>query len=255
MQRTRWTWLTLLAGLGATACGGSGGGGGPAAYDLTGYWQLFLTPTGGSTEVGPMAVYLAQTGSTFGGVDVSGSMSGATFSITASGGDFMISLVGSAANADEASGAVTFSGAVSGNGTFRLARYQPAGTMDASGSLDGNTVAATSANATGVRSYSDAALTTLTSVSVVLADANIDLEIQLEPSGLAVGALTVPTTIGVSILLRVDGAVVDATVSSGTVTVTRYDANGIAGSYSLTTSVGTITGSFDVSFDIEEYDP
>jgi hypothetical protein len=247
--------LAVLAFAGATACGGGGGGGAPATYDLTGYWQLFLTPTGSSTEVGPMPVYLTQTGSQFGGVDVSGTMNGASFSISASGGDFTVSLAGTATSGDEATGTVIFSGAVTGNGTFRLERYQPAGTMDASGSLDGNTIASTSSNASGVRCYSDAGLTSLTSVYVVLADANIDLQITFDASGLAVGALSVPGTIGVEILLRIDGAVVSATVSSGTVTVTQYDANGIAGSYSLTTSVGTITGSFDVAFDIEEYDP
>jgi hypothetical protein len=252
------TWrraLAVLAFAGATACSGGGGGAAPAAFDFTGYWQLFLTPSGSANEVGPLPAYFTQTGSTFGGVDVSGTMSASSFTITASGGDFTITLAGTATSADEGAGNATFSGAVTGSGTFRLQRYHPAGTMDASGSLDGHGISSTSTTATGMRKYSDVAHTTLTSVTVVLTDANVDLEIQLDASGLAVGALAVPGTINASIVFRIDGAVVEATPSSGTVTVTRYDGAGIAGSYSLVTSLGTITGSFDVSFDIASYEP
>ena len=252
---TQWIRMLGLSPLLAACGGGGGGGSSPPAYDLTGYWQLYLTPTGTTTEIGPLAVYFSQNGATFDGVDVTGSMNGSSFSLQADGGTFLVALTGTASNADNASGGVTFSGAVTGSGTFQLTRFDPAGTMTANGSLDGTTIAASSTTAIGIRTYADAGLSTLTEVTVALVDNDIDLELTFAPGALAVATLAVPSPLAVDVLLRVDDQIVDAAASGGSVDITRYDGTGIAGTYTVVTSVGTITGAFDVTFDIAEYAP
>src|SRR5690606_29992073 len=119
--------------------------------------------------------------------------------------------------------------------------YAPAGTVTVDGTLDGIPISASSATAPGGRNYADAALATLTSVLVALVDENVDVQLELAAGGLAVGALAVPGDVAVEVLYRDDDAVVSATATGGTVTVTRYDGTGIAGTYSLTTAAGTIT--------------
>lgn len=250
---TRWVLVAASATL--AACGGGGGGSTAPAYDLSGHWLLSLTPAGSTTPVGPLAVCLAQTGAAFDGVDVTGSMSGGSFTLQADGGAFQLTLSGTAASADAASGTATFSGAIQGSGTFQLTRFDPAGTMDATGSLDGHPITATSGTAVGIRTYSDAALTALTEVTVAIVAEDIDLELTFDPAALAVGTLAVPSPLAVEVLLRSDGVILSATASGGSVDVTRYDGSGIAGTYSVVTSVGTITGAFDVAFDIGEYAP
>lgn len=245
--------LALTALLALCACGGSGGGS-PPAFDLTGYWQLFLTPSG-AAEVGPLPFHLTQTGATFDGVDLSGSMSGTSLTLTADGGTFTISLAGTASSANAAQGNVTLAGSVSGSGTFRLERYQPTGTANVSGTLGGIALNLSSTTATGIRKYSNVGLSTMTAVTVALIDRDFDIQIDLSPTGLTVGTLTLPTNITAEVLCRNDTAIVSATVTSGTVTITSYSTSGIAGSYSLTTAEGTITGAFDVTFDLESYDP
>lgn len=255
MQYTdRWFWALGASAL-LAACGGGGGGSAQPAYDLTGYWQLFLTPTGTTSEIGPLPVYFSQNGAAFDGVAITGSMSGNSFSLQADGGAFVLALTGTASNADNASGGVTFSGAITGSGTFQLTRFDPSGTMSANGSLDGTAIASSSTAAIGVRTYADAALTTLTEVTVALVDNDLDFELTFPPGSLAVATLAVPSPLAVDVLLRVDGHIVDATASGGSVDITRYDGSGIAGTYTVVTSVGTITGAFDVAFDIAEYSP
>ncbi|HEX5050390.1 MAG TPA: hypothetical protein VFZ65_01330 [Planctomycetota bacterium] len=246
--------LSATVGCFLAACGGGGGGTAAPAYDLTGYWQLFLTPAG-APEVGPLPVYLGQTGSAIDGVALTGSMSGASFSVQADAGAFTIGLAGTASSADSAAGTVTLAGAIVGTGTFHLERYQPMGTMSVSGTLDGTTLDLMSSNATCMRSFSDTGLTTLRAVTVILGTAAFDIQIELAPAGLAIGTLSVPGTVTAQVLCRSDTAIVSEDVTSGTLTITRYNINGIMGSYSLTTAVGTITGSFDVMADLASYDP
>ncbi len=158
-------------------------------------------------------------------------------------------------HADAASGTATFTGAINGSGAFDLARFAPAGSFDAVGTLDGVAIDENAIHAIGIRTYSDAALTALTEVTVACTDADIDLELTFDPTHLAVGTLTVPGQLGVDVLLRVDGQILSTTASSGSVTITADDSTGIAGTFTLTTAAGSISGSFDVAFDIDEYSP
>ena len=77
--------ITSLRALGATAlltlCGCGGGTDLlPPTIDLTGYWMFYMTPTGGE-EIGPSAVFLTQTGAMLDGADITGTVSGNSFSI------------------------------------------------------------------------------------------------------------------------------------------------------------------------------
>jgi len=246
--------IHVLLVLGLAACGGGGNDAAPPTENLTGFWQLFLTPTGSSTETGPTAVYLAQSGATITGAGVIGTMSGASFSMTANSGAFVAAFNGTA-TANAATGTVTLTGIINATGTFPLARFTPAGTFDVSGTIDGATVNLSSTAAYGSLDYGDVALTQLDEVEIGVADANAQLEIAFSPTGLVVGALNVPADITAVVLYRT-GATVTESTSSGTVTITQYDANGIAGSFTLNIDAGgTISGTFDVSFDIQSYDP
>lgn len=255
MHRIPLRTVVVLLVLAAASCGGGGGGGTTTpAFDLTGYWQLFATPTG-APEVGPIASYFMLTGNTLDGVALTGTASGSSVAFQADGGAFQLTATGTATSANSVNGALTLSGGLSGNGTFRLERFVPTGMLSASGTLDGNAVALTSTTAIGARNFSDQALTNQTAVALIATDAVTDFEIELSPMGLVVGTLSVPGDITADVLLRTDTAIVDATVSSGTVVVSSYDMNGIAGMYTLTTSVGTVTGMFMVDFDFDRYDP
>jgi hypothetical protein len=73
------------------------------------------------------------------------------------------------------------------------------------------------------------------------------VEVNFDASGMAVGSLGVPIDVAAIVLYRSDTATIEDSAASGTVTVTRYDGSGFAGTFSLTLSGGeSITESFDV---------
>lgn len=245
--------LPLLL-VGAAACGGGSASVTPPSYDLTGYWQLFVTPTG-LPENGPLPVYLTLTGSAIDGVGLSGSVSGTGVGLHVDGGAFTLDLTGTATSADSMNGSLTIAGAITGTGTFRLERFAPTGMMTASGTLDGRTVSVSLGTGIASRNYSDQALSNLSAIALVATDANDEFEIELSPAGLAVGTRNIPGDTTATLLWRTDAGIVSSDPDSGTVTILSYDDNGISGSYSLTTAVGTVTGMFDCDFDYDRYDP
>jgi hypothetical protein len=245
------TFLPVLLGLAACS-----GGGGPAAptVDLSGYWRFYMTPTG-SPEIGPSPVFLSQTGAALDGAAISGTVSGNGFTVTSSPGPFVLSLSGSA-SPTLATGNLAISGGINANGTFRMVKFVPTGTMSATGTVAGQSVTMTGATAIGSRDYSDASLTILEEVEIALAYGNEHLEIDFSPGGLAIGALAVPGTVTVAVVYRNDVSEVEVDATAGTLTVTKYDGTGFAGSFTLTLpGGGSLTGSFDVSWDIASFEP
>jgi hypothetical protein len=247
------SWLLVLAGL-----VGCSGGGGPAAptIDVTGYWQLFLTPDGSPDESGPSPLYLSQSGATVDGAAVTGTVSGNHFSISSVvSGLFTVRCDGTLIG-NTATGTLEVSGAITATGTFRMVRFTPAGTMTATGTLSGVAVSMNTSAAIGSRSYSDVGLTVLEHVAITAAYGSQQLDIDISAAGLAAGTLAVPGTITASVSYRDDSNVLDLDADGGTVTVTTYDNNGFTGSFSLTLpGGGTLTGTFDVVWDIEAYEP
>lgn len=246
----------VLGALALAACGGGGGGSAPPSEDMTGYWLVYLAPSGAPDEVGPTPIYLSQTDAAIVGAGTVGSMSGNAFSLVANGGTFNVRFDGTA-TATTASGSVTFTGAISGSGSFRLERFTPTGSVTVNGTIGTEAVDITTTTGIGSRDYTDVMLTNLEEVEVCAADATQQFEINFSPpSALAGTSLSVPSAISANVVFRRGAAIVDTDASAGTLTVTSYGPNGFAGSFSLTLAAGgTITGSFDVSFDIACYDP
>jgi hypothetical protein len=246
--------LGAAAILGSIGCGSSDTALGTPA-DLTGYWQLYLTPTGG-TEVGPSPVYLSQTGGTVDGAAINGTVVGNTVSLTSTaGGLFTTAFVGMVSGTTIA-GTMSISGTITATGTFRLVRFTPTGTMTAVGTIQGISVLMNSTAAIGARDYADQGLTTLAEVEIAMAYGSEHLEIDFSPAGLAVGTLSVPGTITAAVTYRDDLVAIELDADGGTVTVTQYDGTGFAGSFALTLpGGGSLNGTFAVSWDIAAYDP
>jgi hypothetical protein len=240
----------LVVAAGLSACGGGGGGPAAPAIDLTGYWKLYLTPTGGS-EVGPAPVFLSQSGAAVDGAAITGTVIGNHISLTTNPEAFVITLDGTAPTPDQVSGNLTISGLFSATGTFRMERMHPTGTMMATGMMQGLTVEMAGTTAVGALEYLDPELTTLDQVEIVLAYGDEHLEIDFTPAGLTAGLLSVPGMVGVTAVYRNDSTDVEIEATGGTVTITTYDSNGMAGSFNLSLPGGeTLTGTFDVSWDI-----
>ncbi|MCC6670028.1 MAG: hypothetical protein IT458_03140 [Planctomycetes bacterium] len=256
MSKMRMRWglgvVALLLGLGA--CGGGGGSGGTPA-NLAGYWQLYLTPTGSTVETGPSPVFLSQNGATVDGAAITGTVSGNSFTMTSNAIVFTTSFTGTVSGGI-ASGTMSISGIINATGTFRLVPMTPTGTMSATGTVQGQSVNMTTTAAIGSRDYTDPGLTMLDEVEIAMAYGSEHLEIDFSAAGMAVGALGVPGTVTATVLYRNDTTTTELAASSGTVTVTRYDGSGCAGSFTLNLpGGGTLTGSFDVSWNIAAYDP
>jgi hypothetical protein len=244
---------SLAVVVGLSACGGGGGGTAAPAVDLTGYWKLYLTPTGGS-EAGPAPVFLSQTGAAVDGAAITGTVSGYDVTLTANAAELVVTLTGTAPTADQAAGNLTVSGLFDATGTFRMERMYPTGTMMASGTMQGLIVSMAGSAAIGSLEYLDPGLTMLDQVEITLAYGDEHLDIDFTPSGLAVGVLSVPTTVGVTATYRNDSNDVEVEASSGSVTITSYDDDGMSGSFTLSLPGGdTLTGTFDVSWDIRSF--
>lgn len=256
MARNHYLSLSALA-LSALLCGCSGGSdpAAPPTVDMTGHWMLYLTPTGG-VETGPSATYIAQNGASINGPAMTGSVSANNVSIVSDPGIFVITFNGTA-NATQATGSMTISGIINATGTFRLERFTPAGTMDMTGSIQGvpiNVINATTV--AGSRDYLDQALTQLDCVEFALNDENVQIEVAIDVTGLVVGALNVPGDVTISVLYRDDVNTIEEAVTSGTLTVNTYDGTSFEGTFSFTMTGGnTLTGAFDVTWDIDSYDP
>jgi hypothetical protein len=148
------------------------------------------------------------------------------------------------------------SGLVNATGTFRLVRFTPLGTMTASGTLDNVDVEMSTDSAIGSRNYTDEGLTVLERVEITAAYGSEHLAITFDASGLVVGVLGVPGAVTATVSYRDDVNDIELDADGGTMTVTAFDDDGFSGSFSLTLpGGGTLTGTFDVVWDIEAYDP
>jgi hypothetical protein len=235
------------------ACGG-GGGMAPATVDLTGHWLVYLTPTG-LAEIDPSAIYLGQSGNTVDGAGITGIVSGNVVSMTSTTNSFATSF-DVTATSTAATGTFAISGSINVSGTMRLAKFSPTGTLTATGSIRGSTISLNFATAAGSCDYSDAGLSVLEEVDLIGASGAEHFEIDFTPGGLAVGTLSVPTTVAASVVYRTDTDGVEVDASTGSLTVTQYDGSGFAVSFTLTlTGGGTITGTLTVVWDIAFYEP
>lgn len=253
MHAARLPVLFALACLLLAACGGGGGGTLPAAVDLTGYWQLYLTPAG-FQEIGPSCVYLSQTGSLVDGAAINGTVSGNVVVLSSTATSIQTAFAGTATST-AVNGTFAITGAVTVNGSFRLVKFTPTGTVAISGTVGSTAVDLDLATGVGSRDFSDQAKTVLEEVELVAAIGSEHLELDFTPAGLTVGVLAVPGDVAATVTYRNDATDVELD-GSGTLTLTRYDGSGFAGSFTLTlTGGGTLTGSFDVSWDIASYEP
>ena len=238
--------LGILSG-----CGGSSGGGGGTPATMAGYWKIWVDD--GTGEIGPIPVYFEQTGSALDGPFMIGTVSGSNFTITVQEpGELAVTLSGTT-NGTTAQGTFSVPGAFIG--TFRMETLQPTGTMTVSGAISGEPTGINTTTAVGVREYSDPALTMLTEVRLVCLDANLEFQLEFDPVGLAVGTLNVGGGVTVEVDYTSDTVSLDPLGTSGTVTVTQYDASGFAGTFNITLdTTDVITGTFDVSWDIDSYE-
>jgi hypothetical protein len=241
----------LLGGLVLAGCGGGGGGGGYGTLD--GNWQFWLNVTG--DEIGPYPVYLIQNGGAIDGANLSGTISGGSFQVTYPGFLGLNLTLSGVVTGNTASGILAITG-LPITGTFRMQSMQPDGSMVASGTVAGSAANFNATTAVGGREYSDINKTQLTEVEVSYGDGTIFLELAFSAAGLGVGTLVVGTDIQVEVGYVTDLAQWDVTATGGTLTITRYDGMGIAGTYSIQTPGGsTVTGSFDVDWNYEAYEP
>ena len=245
--------VLLAACLGLAAC--SSDSDVPPA-NMAGHWLLYIgDPAGGPVESGPFGMFFAQNGSTLDGLAGTGTVVGNSFSFTQSDPLFTIDYVGVVIGTS-VSGTLTVSGLISATGTFRLEQFQPAGTFTASGLVNGNTIDVNSTVAFGQRRYDDVALTNLIQVRVTHTAHDMEFELEFPlPAALSVGTLSAPG-FPVTISFSDDVQSFELPATSGSVTVTKYDATGFASTFSLTMGTGeTVTGSFDMIWDVEVYDP
>jgi hypothetical protein len=217
-------------------------------------WKLFLTPSGG-VEIGPSAVKLTQNGTQVDGAGIAGTVTGTSFAITSVAATFTTAFLGTIQNGS-VTGTFAITGSINAAGTFRLERFTPTGTFTANGTLQTVPVAISETTAAGVRDFSDPALTALVDIDTVVMPHDMHFAVTFGASGLTVGTLGVPGTVTAEVLCRDDTQEIEVSALGGTVTVTQYDANGFAGSYSLMLPGGdTLTGTFDVVYDIDAYSP
>jgi hypothetical protein len=227
----------------------------PPTIDLTGYWMLYLTPTG-TPESGPSPVFLSQTGAMVDGAAIAGTVSANTFSLTSAVPGLFTMYINGSLTGNTATGTMLVTGTITASGTFRMVGFTPTGSMTATGILQGVNVNMTTSAAVGSRDYSDPGMTVLDEVEIIAAYGSEHLEIDFSPAGLTVGTLAVPGTVTATATYRNDAVTVELDATGGTVTVTTYDGNGFAGSFSLTVPGGeTLTGTFTVNWDIAAYSP
>jgi hypothetical protein len=155
-----------------------------------------------------------------------------------------------------ASGTLSITGS-SLTGTFRMQAFTPTGDLSMTGSVGGVATTLNATTACGRREYSDTGLTQLTGVELCSDDAVVRVHVDIGAAGLGVGALPVGGG-GLDVELSYDTGVaqVELSASGGTFTVTSYDANGMMGTYTLNfPGGGSVSGSFDVAWDMNAFIP
>jgi hypothetical protein len=189
------------------------------------------------------------------GANLGGTINGSTFTVVYPGFLGYDLVLNGTTNGNGATGTVTVTG-LPISGTFRMVPLSPDGDMSVTGMVSGNPADFSGTTAVGAREYDDPGKTNLQEVEVSFGDGSIFFELTFAAAGLSVGTLNVGSGVQVEIGYVTDSAQVDVTASGGTVTVTRYDGTGIAGTFSISLPGGdTLNGSFDVDWDIEAYEP
>lgn len=243
-----------LSGLLLTACGGGNGTSAPA-FNATGYWQTTLTDPSSGDETGPYGSYLMQSGSLVDGVAVTGSVAGnlLDMDVLLPGLPSVLEFTGTLSG-QQVTGFYTLFGFPL-SAAFRMQPFTPTGLVTANGTVGGLAVNVNTTTAFGERKYSDEALTMLTGVDVVHDDGTIRFEIEFDPTSLAVGVLDASVE-SVGVYAGDDNDEFSTVATSGSVTITQYDAGGFVATFNLTLpSAQSITGSFDVAYDLEAYAP
>jgi hypothetical protein len=244
---------SLIVTLTLAACGG--GNPAPPAFDATGSWMTWIEDPNTLEESGPFGNYvIANTAGILDGVGLTGQVSGNNVYMSVDIGVGVLTFSGVMAT-NEVAGTVQFSGVPLTAG-FRMQLFTPTGTLTGDGTVGGTTVAADTATAFCERKYSDIALTTLTAVNVWDDDGVTRFGLGfVDPGSLAVGAIDA-SVVPIDVTMWNDVVRADIRATSGTVTVTQYDAGGFVATYDLTLpGAESVTGSFDVVFDLDAYEP
>jgi hypothetical protein len=255
-MQSRSSWAAGAVAFALAIVGGcsSGSGGTTTAGALDGQWMVWMTVQG--QEIGPFASAFSQSGATVSGVGLSGTINGNDFTVTNSDvGGLQVVFTGTLTGTT-ASGTLSITGS-SVAGTFRMQAFQPTGDLSMSGTVGGLATAVNATAACGRREYTDPELTQLTGVELSFDDAIVRVHVDIDAAGLSVGALPVGGG-GLAVTLSYDtgAAQVEATANGGTFTVTSYDGNGMAGTYTLQfPGGGSVSGSFDVAWDMNAFVP
>lgn len=240
----------LLTLVGLTSC--SSGGSDAPPIDITGYYKVWLQ-VGTSPETGPLAAYFSSTNGVVDGPSLTGTVAGSSFVISQVLPGITLDLTGAMTGPDNGNGTLRVAG-FNTTGSFRLERYAPAGTLSVTGNVGGQPTGVASTTAIGLRDYTDEAKTNLEVVSVLSTATDLRFEISFAPAGLAVGTLTPGTDVNVVVAYTSDALINEYNGTGGTVTITKYDNTGLTGTYTISLDSGdTVTGAFDVAFDLEAY--
>ncbi len=216
-------------------------GGQPPPPDLTGYWDVILTPAEGTANP-PHLVYLVQTGSSLDGYGLTGTIEGS--SVTVATEDGSIALAGTIASDGTVNG--TYEG-FGQTGTFELGRSDfTFGTFALSGMIgldtDRGLAAETDWNACDIDYMNE--------------DLNVGLNLCSWFGPIIAGTYLVPDQIGVQVYQSFDdGSGIGGEAVSGTLVITSYEAGvGIAGYFeNMMFPVGALSGNFAVSFELNGY--
>ena len=225
---------------------------------LAGLWKIWPTPAG-QIEFGPEWEYFETSGAAVSGVSLTGTINGNSFTVTLTDGGDTTEVVGSMTSPTTATGTFTHTPSAGSpeTGTFRMEKFTPTGTFSVSGTISGTDITHSSTTAFAGQEYSDPGKTVLSEIEMSCADGTLKLEIDFQPANLAVGVLPVGTGPGqVDVEVSFESLAVNLRprATGGTLTVTKYDATGFTGTFSLDLDTAdTITGTFDVAFDIQSF--
>jgi len=250
----RVSWLAAACLAAAVLAGGCGDDDAGVGIDVTGGWKCSAEGMGGAFA------YLEQAGG-----DVTGIIGDMVISGTASGGTVSL-ILGDEASGDYMAGNLTTAGPDTLVGSFDayegdvlvgsasgiMERFTPSGAFAASGTHGGQAVSIDTTDlACGLVEDDGSEVSCRVSY---LESADYVAEMLFHPGSSVLGVGTF-NNLGTDIIVEFRVATQAGCVSdhavSGTVTVSKFDASGFTGTFDITLNGGgTLTGSFDVPWDI-----